>query len=273
MKQLRVIRVFLAALFFAAASAYLMIGPRVHPLAAVSFKSQVVLSAVSVSIGAALVWLVLTFLFGRIYCSTVCPIGTLSDIFIRLRKYVPRLNRPFSYRPRRVWSVHVLLGYLICLTTGLVAVPYLVEPWNIMRNIASAVNPSAVETTWIALGLGAVTGVAAGIISLLLIAVWSAVAGRGFCTDFCPMGTAMGLLHEHTLYHIEIDPDRCTSCGLCEDVCKSQCIKTVSRYVDNSRCVRCFDCVAKCPEEAIRFQQNRNRRVTPLMRKVKKSTP
>lgn len=77
------------------------------------------------------------------------------------------------------------------------------------------------------------------------------------------------MLSDYAIYHIEINPDKCTSCGLCEDVCRASCIKTVSRYVDNSRCVRCFDCVARCPEEAIKFQPNRNRPATPLMRRVK----
>ena len=142
-----------------------------------------------------------------------------------------------------------------------------------MRNIASAINPSAIEATWINLGLGIGTGITAGIVSFVMIAAYSLLRGREFCTHICPLGTAMGLLYEHNIYHIEIDRDKCVYCGKCEENCKSSCIKTVSAYVDNSRCIRCFDCLAVCPEEAIRFQPNRNRPATPLFRKSKQPQP
>ena len=244
-----------------------------HPMAAVSEKTQIILSAGATAIGALLAWLILTFIFGRIYCATVCPIGTLSDIFIRIRRKIPKLDKKYSYRPSRRWSIHILLVYVICILAGVLTVPYILEPWNIMRNIVSIVKPSAVEATWINLGIGVATGMIAGTVSLIFIAVYSLLHGRMFCTDICPIGTAMGLLHEHNIYHIEIDPDRCTSCGICENICKSACIKVVSRHVDNSRCVRCFDCLAACPEEAIRYQPNRNRPATPLFRKTKQTNP
>lgn len=258
-------------MFFIATVAYLIIGPQIHPMAVVSRKAQILLSAGTTAIGALLVWLVLTFVFGRIYCSTVCPIGTLSDIFIRLRRKFPRIGKPFSYRPAKRWSIHIVLIYVICILAGIVAVPYIIEPWNIMRNIASIFNPSAVEMTWINLGVGGATGIIAGVVSFLFIAIYSMLRGREFCTDVCPLGSAMGLLHEHNIYHIEIDPDRCTSCGACEEVCKASCIKVVSRHVDNSRCVRCFDCLAVCPDDAIHYQANRHRPATPLFHKTKET--
>lgn len=273
MRQLRIFRIFLATLFFVATVAYLFIGPQVQPMAVVSEKVQIILSAGTTAIGATLVWLVLTVLFGRIYCSTVCPVGTLSDIFIALRRKIPRFNRPFSFRKPKRWSIHVLIIYIICLLIGLLVVPYVIEPWNIMRNIASAVRPDAVQATWINLGIGIATAIAAGIVSLILLAVYALMSGRGFCTDVCPLGTAMGLLDRHTLYHIEINPDLCTSCGACEDSCKSQCISVANRLVDNTRCVRCFDCLAVCNDNAINFQSNKNTPATPLFNGTKQPSP
>lgn len=258
-------------MFFIASVAYLMIGADVHPMAVASEKTQIILSAVSLSIGATLVWLLLTFLFGRIYCSSVCPIGTLIDGVMRVRRKIPRFNRPSAYKHKKRWSVHILFVYVFCLIIGLVVVPFAIEPWNIMRNIASVIKPSAVETTWISLGLGGLTGAIAGILSFILIIIYALFKGRAFCTDICPLGTAMGLLDTQTIFHIEIDPDKCIDCGACEEICKSNCIKVVSRFVDNSRCVRCFNCLSVCPNDAIRYQPNRNCPATPLFRKTNKS--
>lgn len=268
MKQLRAIRILLATLFLIATTACLVIGPQIHPMARASATVQIVLSASAVTIGVTIVWLVLTFLFGRIYCASVCPVGVLSDVFLRVRRCVPRLNRPFSYRKRSVLSVHILWIYILCLLAGVMVVPFLIEPWNIARNMAAAANATVVEKTWMTIGFGAATGVIAGLVSAVLIAGLSLWRGREFCTRYCPVGTALGIVQEHSLFHIELDPDRCTSCGLCEDRCRAQCISIADRIVDERRCVRCFDCVADCPEGAIRYQLNKNMRpASPLMRK------
>ena len=272
MKQLRAIRILLAVLFFIASAACLMIGPQVHPMARAAARTQIALSAASPTAGAALVWLLLTFLLGRVYCSTACPIGTFSDIFLRLRRAVPRLNRPFRYRHPSHWGIHILWIYLLCLIAGVAAVPFIIEPWNIARNMASAVNPEATAHTWATISLGAGAGMLAGVLSGLIIAALSVWRGREFCTRICPVGTALGIVQEHSLMHIEIDPDKCISCGRCEERCRAQCVKVVSRYVDASRCVMCFDCVADCPTGAIRYQRNRNRPATPLVRRVKNSS-
>ncbi|MDE6392974.1 MAG: 4Fe-4S binding protein [Muribaculaceae bacterium] len=273
MKQLRAIRIMLAALFLVASAACLVIGPQIHPMARAAGRLQILLSAASVTSGVTVVWLLITFLLGRVYCATACPIGTYSDLFLRLRRRIPRLDRPFSYRPRPKLSYHLLWIYLLCVVAGIMAVPFVVEPWNIARNMAAAVNRGAIAPTWATISLGAATGVVAGVLSAILLAVIAIRRGREFCSCWCPLGTALGIVQEHALAHIEIDPDKCISCGHCEDICRAQCVKTVSRYVDASRCVRCFDCVAECPAGAIRFQINRNRRpATPLLRKTRQSS-
>ena len=271
MKQLRAIRILLAVIFLAAAVACIAIGPHFNPIAAVAGKVQIALSALSITIGATFVWLLVSLLFGRVYCATVCPVGTLSDLFLRLRRRIPRLNRPFSYRPQSRASIHILWVYLICLLVGIGVIPLLIEPWNITRNIVGIFRPSVAQQAWIEVGLGAATGIVAGVVSLILIAALSLWRGREFCTSYCPIGYAMGKIGGNSLYRLEIDRDLCDSCGLCEDECRASCIKVVSRYIDNTRCVRCLDCAARCPRRAIRFQISRNRPATPLFRRKTRS--
>lgn len=268
MKSLKTIRVILSVVCLLAAVVYLAIGPEVLPVASLEARSQILLSAVPIGMGTIIVWILISFLFGRVYCSTFCPIGTIQDVGIRLRRKISYFNRPFSYKKSRNIRFHFLVVYLICLVVGVMAVPYWIEPWNMMRNICSIVNPTAVEATWINLGLGVGAGIASGILSLILLLICSLFTGRGFCTDICPVGTLLGCFHNYSLFNIEIDPDKCISCMKCEEICKSQCVKVVGRYVDNSRCVRCFNCISVCPNDAIRLQPNRNRRGTPLIQKV-----
>ena len=265
MKELRIIRICLAVLFFLGAVAYLAIGFPVHHALKFVERFQIIPSAISFSLGAIIVWLVITLFLGRIYCSTVCPVGTLQAIFSKGRKLIKPLNKPFSYRPGSKMRFYILGAYIFCIIAGVAAVPFWIEPWSIMRNISGDMHPSAEKLEWIRLGVGVTSGIIAGGVSAILLLIVALFTGRGFCTDICPIGTALGCFSNYTLYHIEIDPDKCINCMKCEDICPSQCIKVVSRHVDNSRCVRCFDCGHVCPNDAIRFQINRNRRITPLM--------
>lgn len=272
MKQLRAIRILLAVLFFIALTACLIFGPQVHPMARGAAQVQIVLSAASTTLGATLVWLLITFIFGRVYCSTACPIGTLSDIFLRIRRKIPRLNRPFKYRSSSAWAIHGVWIYILSLLVGIVVVPWTIEPWNIARNIAASVNPETVSTTWATISLGVGTGIAAGAVSAILIAATSLWRGREFCR-WCPLGNTLGALQTRSVMHLEINPDKCISCGRCEDICRTQSIKVVSRYIDDSRCVRCFDCGAECPADAIEYKTNRNRPATPLFRRYRSTNP
>lgn len=273
MKQLRIIRIALAAIFLISAVAYLVLDFEKNPLALISLHTQIAQTTLAAGIGVSLVWLVITLFMGRIYCSTVCPLGTIIDIFALLPSLAMRRRRRYRPRPRRKYSIHIMFITVICSVLGVSIVTWVIEPWNICANIASIVNSNAIEDSWLTLGIGsaygAIIGAAVGVLSLAAIGTYAALSGRSFCTDICPMGTALGLLHEHNIYHIELNPDRCTYCGLCEERCASGCINLTERNVDNSRCVRCFDCVAVCPENAIRYQANRNRPASPLMRKRK----
>ncbi len=264
----------MAILFLLASAACLMIGPQIHPMARAAWKLQIILSALAATSGAAIVWLLMTFLFGRVYCSCVCPVGTLSDLFARGgRRISRRLGRERTYRYRAASrsGQHVLVVYLLCLVLGIGVIPLLIEPWNIMRNISSTVNPSLARTAWGAYGFGAVIGICAGIVSLVVIAALSVWRGRFFCTRICPLGAGMGLISERSVYHLEIDRDACDACGKCEEVCRAECILSREKEIDNTRCVRCLDCAAECPREAIHFQINPNMPLTPLFRKVKKA--
>lgn len=272
MKELRIIRIFLSIFFFVGAVAFLAISRTFHPAAQLFEKVQIIPSMIATSLGAIIVWIVITFMLGRIYCSSVCPVGTLQDIFIWGRRFIKPLRKPFRFRPASSMRYYILGIYIFCIIAGVAAVPFWIEPWSIMRNICGDIHPAAETVEWIRLGVGVTTGIIAGVISAILLLICALLTGRGFCTDICPIGTALGCFKDYTLLHIEIDPDKCINCMKCEEVCRSQCIKVVNRYVDNSRCVRCFDCLHVCPNDAIRFQAGRNRRATPLMNRAGEAT-
>lgn len=277
MNGLRTLRLILAAIFLTAAIGCLFIPGGFMPADGLAWRVQIVPTALGATLGATLFWIVVSFLAGRVYCSTVCPVGSLIDLVILLRRKISKKPLCFSYRRRRFsrWDARaipnqILVLYLLSLVFGILVVGYVIEPWNMMRNLASAVNPAATASTWRTLGISSAVGVAAGVLTVGGVLVWGFFRGRRFCNAVCPIGTVLGATESMQLFHLEIDPDKCINCMKCEDVCPAECIKVVGRYVDNGRCVRCFDCIAVCPNDAIRLQANRNRPANPLLRRTKK---
>lgn len=267
MKKLWLIRLLLAVAFLVTTVLVCVFGHDTPVFLQRIGRLHIVPLYLAESAGVIVVWLLITLVWGRVYCSTVCPVGTLQDIMLRIRRRVPSLNKEFRYRKASRIRHHIFIVYLVCLLTGLVVVPLVVEPLFITANGVQAFGGS--HSVWVQYGFSAAWGVVWGIVSSGVILPWSLLHGRRFCNTVCPLGTAMSYLSAHSAYQISIDGNKCVSCMRCQDNCRAECIQVSRRYVDNARCVRCMECVAKCPSGAIRYTQTRHRPLTPLFGKVK----
>ncbi len=261
---MRKLRIILASVMLIASVLWLLLGTEVAHFAEFSERFQIIPSAIHTCLGITIFWIIATLLFGRIYCATVCPVGSIQDAVVSTRRKAT--GKTFRFRESRNIRYAIVLAYLVSLALGMLTVGFAIEPWNIMRNAASAANPADTAMTWQEIGISVEVGILAGAVAIVAIIIWAWKSGRDFCNDFCPIGTILGCVHSQALLHIAIDPDTCIGCMKCEDVCASKCIDVKRRIVDNSRCVRCFDCTDICPNNAIRYQLNRNRhRQTPLL--------
>lgn len=202
------------------------------------------------------VWVVLSLTFGRLYCSTVCPLGTLQDIGLCGRRAADKKYR-FRYAPP-MQRVRLILAIVVglCLMAGAITAVQITDPYHIY---ARAVNAIARP---VAAGVGGLT-IAVIIILVVMAAGWW--RGRLICNTVCPAGTLLGYLSRVPIYRIDINTDLCTHCGKCEQVCRAQCINLTDHVVDQSRCVRCMDCISVCPNSAITFRRGRHKLSTPLM--------
>lgn len=207
-----------------------------------------------------LLWAAATALAGRIYCSTACPLGTLQDIAAA----VWRRRRGYFYSSprtvvRRVFAVTALVAALI----GLPVVVGLLDPAATFSRIVVFLGRPLAGAAAFSLGSGCLAAV-----SLAVTAGFGASRGRLLCNTVCPVGTLLGLLSRYSIYHVDINTDKCTGCGLCVARCKAECIDPSAHTVDASRCVVCFDCVASCPSDAITFRRGRHSLQLPMLQPV-----
>ncbi len=214
---------------------------------------------------------VVTLLFGRIYCSVVCPLGIMQDGISWLSARRKGKKARFRHSRPLTWLRYALLAlFIAALCLMLVAVVSLLDPYAAFGRIASNLfaplwrwgnnflawiaersdsyafySVDVFVKSWITFGVAALW-----MVGLAVLAWWR---GRIYCNSVCPVGSLLGLFSRWSLFRPAFDKAKCTNCGVCEKGCKSECIDSKAMTVDMSRCVTCFDCIDKCKFEAMKY--------------------
>lgn len=217
--------------------------------------------------------IVVTLLFGRVYCSVICPLGIMQDGFAWLGKRSKR-NR-YSYSPAKtvlrcvmlvlmvaaiVFGVGALVAVLAPYSAyGRIAQSLLAPVWqwgnNLLASWAESHDSYAFYTVDVWLRGGVTLAVAVATVVVLAFLAWR--NGRTYCNTICPVGTVLGFFARYSLLKPVIDVSKCNSCGLCARNCKAACINSKEHKIDYSRCVVCFDCIEKCNKGAISYSRRR----------------
>jgi ferredoxin-type protein NapF len=206
-----------------------------------------------------------TLLFGRIYCSSICPMGAFQDVVIRCsrKKMVYRKNSPaLRWAVLGVCLLAFHLGFAIALgmldpysAYGRMAVHLFKPVYMCMNNgLAKVFNHFGNYAFYhSSVVLASVFSLIAALLTFAAISVMAWARGRLYCNAICPVGTVLGFASKFSLFKIRIDKNKCVSCGLCEKKCKAQCIDAKNKSIDYSRCVNCFNCIDSCKGKGIRF--------------------
>lgn len=197
---------------------------------------------------------------GRLFCGWACPFGWLQDLLYRLR--TPKLRLPRAAN----WVKYALLVGLVIVLPAIdgrpedqAAADRVVREGTGARDFCALVCPAgtleasvpsllysqplreaATWRTWSKIGL------MVGFLGLMV------VSSRSFCRVGCPLGALMALGAPASRLRLRTDPERCTECGHCQEVCPTQA-RQVPRAAGEKEasveCVLCLECVRACPEE------------------------
>ncbi|HOX30932.1 MAG TPA: 4Fe-4S binding protein [Spirochaetales bacterium] len=188
-------------------------------------------------------------LFGRWYCAALCPLGSLQDAASLLGGARRRARGPL--RGLRAASLAAVLGLAALGALGLAS---WLDPWSLFgRFLAYDIQPLLrlalrADTPALRPELVAAAGLA---MSLVLLA--SALSGRWFCGNLCPVGAVLGILNRFAPLRLRLDEGACVSCGRCSSVCRATCVDGARKRLDPTRCVYCLACLAACPTGAVRY--------------------
>jgi len=213
----------------------------------------------------------LALLFGRVYCSMICPLGIFQDCVSNLASRRKGKGARYTFSPAKSLVRYILLALIVvAIVFGISAIVSILDPYaaygriasnvlapvyrwgnNLLALLAESVGSYAFYSTdvwvkgWPTFAIAAIT-----LVTVVILA-WR--NGRTYCNVICPVGTAFGLLSKTAFFRLQFSPDKCTKCGACERGCKAACINAESMTIDSSRCVNCFNCIENCKLGGIKY--------------------
>ena len=276
--MLRKIRIILAGVFFTCITMlFLDFTGTLHTWLGWMAKIQFLPAVLALNFGVVAALVILTLLFGRVYCSVICPLGVMQDIISWIHGKTKKKNRfRFSYSPAKNILRYVVLALFIAgLLLGAHSIAILIAPYsaygriagnllaplyqwanNFLAWIAERADSYAFYSTEVWLRSLPTFIIAAVTFVIIFILAWR--NGRTWCNTICPVGTVLGFLSRFSFFAPAIDTDKCRNCGLCGKQCKAACINMKEHEIDLSRCVACMDCIDACKDGAIHYVRRKS---------------
>ena len=279
MRKLRILRLLLAMFALLALTACFL---DFTGLAAAWFgflpRLQFGPSILALSVTTLVAVLAVTFLFGRVYCSTLCPLGIFQDVLIAVRRLcrVPfRASSQVAADSKTYWTKEsVRFGFLaLFFGGGFLGLHFAwLEPYAIYGRAVSvglaplyrlgnnelaawAERHASYAFHTVEVVFPAVSVMVASVGVLVLIAALAVWKGRFWCNTVCPIGTVLGYAANVAVLKPKLDVSSCVKCGQCEKVCKARCIDVSTGRIDLTKCVACFDCGAVCRKGALTWSK------------------
>lgn len=266
--MLRKIRTILAVVFFALITLlFLDFTGTAHHWLDWMAKIQFLPAVMALNVVVIVALVLLTLVFGRIYCSVICPLGVFQDVLARFR----RKKNKYSYSKEVRWLRYpVLVLFIIALVAGVGIIFQLLAPYssygriatmifqpiwmlgnNVLGTIAERADSYAFYTVDVWMKSLPVLILAIVTLVILFILAWR--GGRTYCNTICPVGTILSFLARFSILKIRFDEDKCKNCSMCSKNCKAACIDYKTHTVDYSRCVVCGNCIDKCKFGALSY--------------------
>jgi polyferredoxin len=191
-----------------------------------------------------IIFLAISLLFRKAFCSWLCPVGTLSE-------YLGRLGRKLFGRNFVLWRwldlplrglKYLLLGFFV---------------WAISTMSAEAI------ANFMSSDYGIVTSVKmlnffrylgeTGIIVIGILVLASLFVKNFWCRYLCPYGALLGFASLLSPLRIRREPEPCIDCGKCAKACPSSLPVDKLITIKSVECTGCLECVAVCPAEGALF--------------------
>ena len=195
--------------------------------------------------------ILLGVLLGRFICGFLCPFGWFQELVHKIptKKLSTRRLRPLTYLKYAVLLVMVILLPALAVNEVGMGDPFFCK-YLCPQGVLEGAIPLSLTNAGIRAALGTLFTRKLSI--LLAVAVLSVVFYRPFCKWLCPLGAFYALLNKVSLFQMQVDPNKCISCGKCAKACQMDV--DITKTPNHTECIRCGMCVRACPTHAVAFR-------------------
>ncbi|MFH2058119.1 MAG: 4Fe-4S binding protein [Pseudomonadota bacterium] len=180
------------------------------------------------------------------FCSWICPIGLLSDLFAKLNHlaFKAKIVLPFSADLFLRTIKYGLAGFFV---------------WNIFYKMPIQSVEQFIQSPYHQFAdikmLHFFTHISdTALIVILVLFVFSFAVPYFWCRYLCPYGAVLGVFSFLSIGKIKRNSSHCTNCGKCETNCPGRITIRQKKHIHSSECTACMTCVTNCPEkQAIEF--------------------
>lgn len=202
-----------------------------------------------------LLFLAISLLLRKAFCSWICPVGFLSESLARLgQRFFGRNFRPHRFVDIPLRSLkYLLLGFFVWAIWQMSPAAlraFIESPYNRVSDVKMYLFFARIGTT------AAVVLVALAAASVFVQGAW--------CRYLCPYGALLGLFSRFSPARIRRNDDACVDCGLCDRVCMARLPVSRVEEVRSVECTGCLDCVAVCPVGPALTAGVRRRKIGPI---------
>ena len=182
--------------------------------------------------------ILVSLVFGKAFCSWMCPIGTLSEYLGKFgEKLFGKIKLPkFLDYPLRSLK-YLLLGFFVYsiffLMTDTALKAFLDSPYNQVADIKMYYFFADISRT--------------ALIVLSILFIGSVFIRNFWCRYLCPYGALLGITGLLSPHKIQRDLKSCIDCEKCAIACPSFIKVDKVNTVWSDECSSCFSCVDACP--------------------------
>lgn len=211
---------------------------------------QIILSSRTLIVGvvvSASIFIIVTVLLGRAFCSWACPIGTIIEFFeigLAKTKFVPAFEKAGSNSFLNLIR-NKLNKYMILAATIISALALRSPVYCAFCPIGTICRGLFGGGSIFVAGFEMALVPAAGALSLGEKRLW--------CKCLCPVGALLAVISKiNPFAKPEINADKCSYCEICQKVCPEEI--ELTKDASLAECTKCLECYIKCPEEAIQIK-------------------
>jgi NapH/MauN family ferredoxin-type protein len=197
--------------------------------------------------------LLVTLIFGRVFCSWVCPAGFLFEMNDKLRGLLRVLELPpRNLRMARSTKYGLLLTGLGL--TAVVAVPvlgYVYPPAVLGREIHDLVFAAfdRAEHGRFGFWVGGMSWMT--VVFMTIVAIELFVSRRWWCRYVCPGGGLYSIIGSVRPFRVKLKHSACTECALCVAACPMGLNPMKNEM--GMECDNCGVCISSCNDDALGY--------------------